>query len=1209
MADSRADIIHSHLHRAFINNSYSDKSTHETLNNAVKSSYQFLYDEQKSLVGYEEHYIRITRSVENLRDPYKLYFNKSYKPCININRNEIDITNVRDFRKSEFYGKEISFDDIVNHPEIFNRIPIITIDNRTIWGYKLVFNDKYVTIILPLAAKTIFEHDRLEAVNTPDHDKRVYNEHEIFIQLVNNIFYQQITVNPQKLSPSFVRIGAIRNAILNIPFDLLISINLPPKLQRLYESDGEDVTERVFDNIIHYFDNGEIETSWDLYCELDSIEGKDDFLEDMDFYSKYIKERYTKFKSMISFINVNKKRHEGILFAAFHFNENTATVISECYISSSANDKYRVTLNRSLYDELMYKQPSVTISFIFIEDIYRHNAALHYIHRRNSENELEMPLLVPMKNNTYEPYNSPIPIENCMVMRNTVDGREMVSPNRLKLYYPNIYQITDYDLHVSTLMTEGSTEKTVVADDYSGYNPNRHMKISDAFQYLQFINIGDKVYVKTDDDRNGDNRYDFYYVYKKATNLKYTPVTNFFFEYVDTNYGTSSDKFEDKLNSIYFDSTDEFNDDLILSILTYQAYIYKYGDIDFIHTYKKNNFLADKLESRVYEDKVLKNWVKYEPEVLRDYVMRQKNKGTSFYIYTKTIGDLSDRIRNDISMEAVTKTTNIEGTLPVTFNKPCYVFSIVNTEPADVKHQLRIFVDNLFVSDDVYTLRDKYIEYIYIPTTYITNDSFIEVELISELFFEDRTTFESMDDVRSYSISSPNPSVLPNRTDFVIYDDADVKLPKRYDSEFFDVSVANEYGSFKTTYMPDNPMLKFALLNTFNIKPKDDGILNKPVVLRFSKMTEGIRYIVPNDDEVYLEFVDNRFAYHKDFLRVFINGRLVPRQNYMFYPMYHYPRIRFIEEENESDPSKSFVINKGDVIYMEISPYRYTQVYYKEDISPADEYFGILDLKAILNKPVDIRYYDIYINGKKLSINNCIQLDPWSLKLVNITSKYNLLIFEKERDYEYYSVDFTSEINYPTIGEFIQKHSGNTSIIRGFFDQFIDKHGPVIKDENGEIHKITINDNTNTEPKEYYPDPKHHFLYFVFESFYFDEVIGKGFVNPDIMQVSFMFMKEYFSDIYDVYVSTALASSKSDEPNAKERRKDYIESLALDPDIYYNHEPGTPLSEKDIVYSIGHNDDNISQSILDEEIEIKTEKRIDTYVPEDIINPIWEEDE
>ena len=106
-----------------------------------------------------------------------------------------------------------------------------------------------------------------------------------------------------------------------------------------------------------------------------------------------------------------------------------------------------------------------------------------------------------------------------------------------------------------------------------------------------------------------------------------------------------------------------------------------------------------------------------------------------------------------------------------------------------------------------------------------------------------------------------------------------------------------------------------------------------------------------------------------------------------------------------------------------------------------------------------------------------------------------------------------------------------------------------------------------------------------------------------------MFMKEYFSDIYDVYVSTALASSKNDEPNAKERRKDYIESLALDPDIYYNHEPGTPLSEKDIVYSIGHNDDNISQSILDEEIEIKTEKRIDTYVPEDIINPIWEEDE
>ena len=1209
MNTDRVEIIHNHLRRAFINNSYGDNATHDTLSNAVKHSYQFLYDEQKALVSYEDHFIKTTRSVENLRDPNKLYFNKSFKPCININRSEIDIVNVREFRKSEFYHKEVSFNDIISHPEIFNRIPIVTIDNQTIWGYSLYFSDKYMTIILPVAAKVIFEYDRLEAVGTTDHDKRIYREHDIHIQLVNNIFYQEITISPSKLTPTTTSTGVS----LTVTRDLLLTVNLPPKLENLYNKTGYglDAVIAKFDTLIEYLNTGDIETSWNTYRNIDNKPGKDDFRDDMTYYRDNIRERYVKFKSLLSFTNTELKEHSGILFGSIYFDDIASSVLMD-FVENSTNTSFIANAAMDVR-RFINTSTSITLSFIFIEDLHRHRHTVDYKHRINPNSELEMPLMVPMKNDTtYEPYNSPIPVENCIVYKNNItEGtREIISSNRLKLYYPNIYQITDYELHISTLETDGSVLKTVVADDYSEFNPNTQIRISDVRQYLQFSNIGDKVYVKTDDNRDTASTYDFYYVYKDAENLLYTPVTDFFFEFLDTSlYGTTG-TFEEKLNRLYFDSNDEVNDDLVSTILTYEAYIHQYGDIDFIHRYKDRTFLSDKLETRMYEDNILKNWVKYEPRVLRDYVLSQKKKGSSYYLYTKTLGDLSSRERIDISLEAPTKTTNIEGTEPVSFNETCYVFSIVNNEPADKKHQLRVFVDNLFVGDDIYTLRDKYIEYIYIPTKYVTNDSFIEVELISEFYFEDRTTFESMDDVRSYSIASPNESVIPTISDFVIYEDSNERLPKRYDHEFFDVSMVNEYGEFKTAYS-DNTPLKFATMNTFKVTPKEEDILNKPLILRFSKMMEGIRYIVPKDGEVFLEFVDNRFAYHKDFLRIYINGKIVPRQNYMFYPMYHYPRIKFIQEVNEEDPSKSFVIKKGDVIYFEVSPYRYTQVYYKEDISPADEYYGILDLKSIINKPMDIRYYDIYLNGKKLSINNCIPLDPWSLKLVNLTSKYNLTIFEKERDHEYYSVDFTSQKDYPSIEEFIQKHSGNTSIIRGFFNQFIDKHGPILRDSDGNIEKITVRPNTNTDPKEYYPAEEHQYFYFIFESFYFDELMGKGFVNPDIMQVSYMVMKEWFNSVYNTYAITALESSKEDEPNAKNRRKDYIPSIAMDPDIFYNQNPGGNISEKDIVYSIGHNEDEVSQDILNQEVEIKTEKTIDKYVPEDNIDYYseWEDDE
>ena len=162
-------------------------------------------------------------------------------------------------------------------------------------------------------------------------------------------------------------------------------------------------------------------------------------------------------------------------------------------------------------------------------------------------------------------------------------------------------------------------------------------------------------------------------------------------------------------------------------------------------------------------------------------------------------------------------------------------------------------------------------------------------------YIEKNVTFTSLDDTKTYTIASKDQNIIPTKADFVVFDDKNTGVIHRYDPGFFDINVSNEYGEFKTAMGTTNRILKFVNMNKFTIKPNSEDILNIPLKIRLSKSSEGIRYIVPRDGEIYLEFVDNTFGYHKDFLRIYHNGRIMPREKYMFYPMYHYPRILFLD--------------------------------------------------------------------------------------------------------------------------------------------------------------------------------------------------------------------------------------------------------------------------------------------------------------------------
>ena len=150
--------------------------------------------------------------------------------------------------------------------------------------------------------------------------------------------------------------------------------------------------------------------------------------------------------------------------------------------------------------------------------------------------------------------------------------------------------------------------------------------------------------------------------------------------------------------------------------------------------------------------------------------------------------------------------------------------------------------------------------------------------------------------------------------------------------------------------------------------------------------------------------------------------------------------------------------------------------------------------------------------------------------------------------------------------------------------------------------------------------------------FYYYELIPKGYLNPDRLQVSTEVMTENFPDVYKVHKTTCYDQDHQDDEQ-KTRRKKYTDVLYLNPDVitpgrevyfdssmnYYKYTENTKLytyftkegvenSSKSLTqsqlnaavaagtlregritmtYVVGHPDNNIPKEILDDSSSIK----------------------
>lgn len=308
-------------------------------------------------------------------------------------------------------------------------------------------------------------------------------------------------------------------------------------------------------------------------------------------------------------------------------------------------------------------------------------------------------------------------------------------------------------------------------------------------------------------------------------------------------------------------------------------------------------------------------------------------------------------------------------------------------------------------------------------------------------------------------------------------------------------------------HLPNDKGIIYSWITKIRITVEDSNLYNKPITVGISKepafrsgRVSAIEY------PYYVTSIENTQD-AEEYTRVFKNGRILSKNRYDFTTIDGFLGIQVLDQ-----------LRKGDTIAFDITPYRNRLVMYKRVLTS-----DLVDLRGYINKPFDLRYYEVYLNGRRLNKRNIYPISPWEFKLARTHSVYHLEIYEKDRDWEYYGID---DWKYITLSDFIRRPFVEPDIA--------DK---LIEDLTG---KLPDADNTE-EPTDW--DRVSDIISVYFEMFYYMKLVPMHFVSGDKLDFETNDIEKRFPIVYRLF---------------HEINKIGENVLLLNPNVAYNPETTTP---------------------------------------------------
>ena len=757
-----------------------------------------------------------------------------------------------------------------------------------------------------------------------------------------------------------------------------------------------------------------------------------------------------------------KFRSDGIYMASVKFEDETGSSI--LYTCKKLGDDLIMEASPTMKAKMDDTTKNFTMTLVFFKNLYEY---------KMKNNDAIMAYTHPKTKETTSQvmvidredgitYNMPIPYENFMIFKRVSDGGDLNGE-----YVDSKNAIVD--IHYPNMYT--------ISD------PN--MEVGDMYRVFFF--------------------------YQKGYDLHYTHKFNFFFNFLKkklsqpTIEAAVNKAYNEDITSLDVSARDALSG-TFRKLFNYKDYDYRYDTIDYAR-----KFITEKTP---YEYKValLHDYISADTMALRNYVRRQNLICDSYYLFVKRI-NLKDRIRTDTSLE-------IPGPVK-TFKEQRYIFAFKNSYSSNILN-LRIWIDGILCSDLVH---ENYfgMDFIYIPCDMIKDDSYIEVENYFALLFSTNIYFGNTETFYDFNIVN-NGLVVPTMDDIMILDRYDDSIV--YDKEHFEIRRVVQDIPISTRDTDGTLKTRFTTMDKIQIRAVDDSVVSKTMRLAIRKNPQFINRKYDRTGYPLVHMGEYPMNPNTEYIRIFKNGRLMPKTMYQFKSNFGDPRIQML-----------FKVDRGDYFVLDISPFRNEMLYFLEDI-PDD---GIVDLTGYIDKPFDIKFFDVYLNGKKLNETNVFTITDTKIKLINIDSKYHLEIYQKERDEEYFGWT-KNKVNYYFTPDDLFDEKFTTD--KDKEDVIKDIIEGAIKDSGNDGLIDTDKPNTNTEEKNcdddiQYDDSLKNKI------FYWEELIPKEHLDPATPQFDKDYIQTEYQAITDTYlIENALAINPR---NDIDHPADNI--LYLDPDI------------------------------------------------------------
>ena len=378
-----------------------------------------------------------------------------------------------------------------------------------------------------------------------------------------------------------------------------------------------------------------------------------------------------------------------------------------------------------------------------------------------------------------------------------------------------------------------------------------------------------------------------------------------------------------------------------------------------------------------YKVNTMHQFIEDESKTLGVYLMNMMKNRTKMKIYAKNV-NLASKVRTGVSQEIPSN--------PTVFKEPRYVFVFSKYFIHDF--DIRFFIDGLFYRCDHAYSDDKYY-YFYIPTTMIQYTTLIEIEKHRSVSYSRDLNFDTP--IKPIKIQE---NVCLASDAFFIGKDG-IYLDERG----FKFIVNEDGKEIEIDADSSKP-----LGDNFKVKCVEPSYMNKDMTVWFKRLSAVFEFKVESEEDLDKTIlVGTDISRHDGHIRIYRNGRLIPPSIYT---------IKFKKRLGTYTVINTKMNKKlGDVYHIELNP----DIHYTHHFSFKMSDTGLLDFGGVLNKPFNLKWFDVYINGFRLNEKNFDILTPRYALIKSVRTTDNLLIMEKNWINDVFKFRTTPESPVPPI--------------------------------------------------------------------------------------------------------------------------------------------------------------------------------------------------